>query len=368
MQHKDNNLNLLRLIAALMVLYAHSFSFYGKPTIGFLDLVPYGGLGISIFFVISGYLIVKSWGFNPSPVNFLMKRSLRIFPALIVVVLITMFLLGPAFSTLGVKEYFSHPLFPSYIKNIILKPVFALPGVLEHSRVPNAVNGSLWSLPVEFFMYLVVMGLGILFKGGRLVYAAVTALFAAVVIFWCWRDAPLIVIYGTDIREVFLTGIYFMMGACFAKFHLERWFSLSGVFVLLMVTIFLAPYSSGNSILTWLTLPYVVLAYGLSRSWLGSLVNKIGDCSYGVYIYAFPVQQFVLLKYPGIDYGSYLIVTILITLALGCCSWHLVEKRILKFKPKDQRRQAANPLEVKDGATSELAESLKSANSKINVS
>lgn len=345
MQHKDNNLNLLRLVAALMVLYAHSFAFYGNSPTSFLGLTSYGGLGIDIFFVISGYLIVKSWDFSPSPVSFLIKRSLRIFPALIVVVLISMFILGPLFTTLSVSEYFAHPALPSYLKNIILSPVFYLPGVLEHARIPNAVNGSLWSLPVEFFMYLVVMGLGLFLKGGRMVYAAATALFVAVVVFWCWRDAPLIVIYGTDVRNIFLTGIYFMIGACYAKFRLERWFSLSGVCVFLMATILLAPYASVSKFLMWATLPYVVLAYGMSRSWLGTFVNRVGDCSYGVYIYAFPVQQFVLLKYPEISYGTYLFVTVLITLILGYCSWHLIEKRILKYKPKDLRRSVVSPPE-----------------------
>ncbi|MBB3243333.1 peptidoglycan/LPS O-acetylase OafA/YrhL [Pseudomonas sp. Tn43] len=360
MQHKDNNLNLLRLIAALMVLYAHSFAFYGNPPAGFLGLASYGGLGIEIFFIISGYLIVKSWDFTPSAANFLIKRSLRIFPALIVVVLISMFVLGPVFTTLTVSEYFAHPQFWSYIKNIILSPVFYLPGVLEHARVPNAVNGSLWSLPVEFFMYLVVMGLGLLFKGGRWVYTAVTALFALTVVFWCWRDAPLVVVYGTDVRNIFLTGVYFMIGACYAKWRLERWFSLSGVCVLIMATILLAPYAAVSKFLLWLALPYVVLAYGLSRSWLGSWVNRVGDCSYGVYIYAFPVQQFVLLKFPNISYPMYLFVTIVITLMLGYASWHLVEKRVLKFKPKDKSRVLAGSEEPKPVSTSLVSEKLKS--------
>lgn len=334
MQRKDNNLNLLRLVAALMVLYAHSFDFYGNTPAGFLGLASYGSLGIKIFFVISGYLIVKSWDFDPSWISFLIKRGLRIFPALIVVVLLSALILGPIFTTLTIKEYFTHPQLKSYLSNIILYPEFYLPGVLETARVPNAVNGSLWSLPVEFTMYLIVMMLGLLFKAGKYFYAVVTCLFAVVVIFWCWRGAPLIVYYGTDIRNIFLVGIYFMFGACYAKWGMDRWFSLSGVCVLVLVTIMLAPYASVSKVLLWISLPYVVLAYGLSRSWLGAFVNKLGDCSYGVYIYAFPVQQFVLLAIPNISYPIYLLSTVIISLLLGYSSWHLVEKRFLRFKPK----------------------------------
>ena len=359
MQHRDNNLNLLRLIAALLVLYAHSFAFYGNQPAGFLGLTSYGGLGIDIFFIISGYLIVKSWDSTPLISDFLIKRSLRIFPGLAVVVLISMFILGPIFSTFTLGDYFAHPQFWSYLNNIILSPVFYLPGVLEHARVPNAVNGSLWSLPVEFFMYLVVVALGVLFGSGRWVYVVATAAFALVVIFWCWRDAPVVVIYGTDVRNIFLAGIYFMIGACYAKWRLERWFSLSGVCVLIMVTIILAPYAPVSKVLLWFTLPYVVLAYDLSSSRLGSWVNRVGDCSYGVYIYAFPIQQFVLLKFPGISYPVYLFVTIAMTLVLGYVSWHLVEKRALKFKPKDKLRSLAGVENVKPAFAPEISEDVK---------
>lgn len=341
MERKDNNLNLLRLIAALLVLYAHSFSFYGNKPTGFLGLTTYGGLGIDIFFIISGYLIVKSWDLNPSVIDFLLKRSLRIFPALTVVVLMSMFVLGPIFTTLSIRDYFAHPQFWIYLKNIILSPVFYLPGVLENARIPNAVNGSLWSLPVEFFMYLLVMFLGLLFRGGSWVYVGVTLLFAMAVIFWCWRDAPVTVVYGTDVRYIFLTGIYFLIGACFSKWKLERFFSLSGFCTIIMLTILLAPYSPISKVLLWITLPYLVLAYGLSRSSFGSYVNRLGDCSYGVYIYAFPVQQFVLLTFPNISFYFYLFVTISITIVLGYLSWHLVEKPLLRFKPK-----ANNKLEM----------------------
>jgi peptidoglycan/LPS O-acetylase OafA/YrhL len=178
------------------------------------------------------------------------------------------------------------------------------------------------------------MTLGLAFNNGRWVYSVVTATFALTVIFWCWRDATLVVVYGTDVRNIFLTGIYFMIGACYAKWRLERWFSLSGVCALIMATILLTPYANLLSkILFWFTLPYVVLAYGLSSSRLGSWVNRLGDCSYGVYIYAFPVQQFFLLKFPNTSYPLYLFATTIITLVLGFASWHLVEKRMLKFKP-----------------------------------
>ncbi|SFT76604.1 acyltransferase family protein [Pseudomonas marincola] len=168
-------------------------------------------------------------------------------------------------------------------------------------------------------------------------YAALVFTFIMVIYFWCWKGAEAFVIYGTDVRQIFITGIYFLIGTCFAKWKLERLFTLSGVCVLIMLTVLIAPYELFAKYILWFTLPYIVLAYGLSTSKMGSLVNRVGDCSYGVYIYAFPVQQFVLLVYPEISYVSYLLVTLLITLFLGYCSWHLIEKHALKLKPKDKR-------------------------------
>jgi peptidoglycan/LPS O-acetylase OafA/YrhL len=151
-----------------------------------------------------------------------------------------------------------------------------------------------------------------------------------------------------------------MIGACYAKWGLERWFSLSGVAVMVMMTLLLAPYSSISKPLLWLTLPYVVLAYGLSRSWLGSLVNKVGDCSYGVYIYAFPVQQLVLLKFPDIAYSTYLVVTVVITLILGYGSWHLIEKRVLKFKPKNKVSSVSSGVDADSAFNPVVGEKLNS--------
>jgi peptidoglycan/LPS O-acetylase OafA/YrhL len=102
------------------------------------------------------------------------------------------------------------------------------------------------------------------------------------------------------------------------------------------------------------------LAYGLSRSWLGSLVNKVGDCSYGVYIYAFPVQQLVLLKFPGIAYSTYLVVTVVITLILGYGSWHLIEKRVLKFKPKNKVSSVSSGVDADSAFNPVVGEKLNS--------
>jgi peptidoglycan/LPS O-acetylase OafA/YrhL len=82
-----------------------------------------------------------SWDKDPFLYRFFIRRSIRIFPALIVCILLSVIVLG---STLSIKEYLSHDATLVYIKNIFLHVSYYLPGVFEHNPLPNAVNGSLW--------------------------------------------------------------------------------------------------------------------------------------------------------------------------------------------------------------------------------
>lgn len=333
MNHRDNNLNLLRLIASFMVLYSHAFAFYGKKSHRFLDFNSFGGLGISIFFIISGYLIVKSWDSDPVWYRFLLKRSLRIFPGLIVVVLLTAMIVGPLFSSLNVTDYFAHDGVIFYLKNILLYPVFALPGVLVDARVPNAINGSLWSLPVEYSLYLTVLLIGLIFKGTKILYLSLLVIFILVNILWVWQGAEMLVFYGSDVRQYFIAGIFFIIGACYAKFNVNRFFSLTTSITCLFLLTFFSGTAEVSKLLMWIFFPFVVLSFGLSTSWLGSKINALGDYSYGVYIYAFPVQQLLLLKFPEIGFYSYLLYSSVITLFFAAISWHLIEKKCLAIKP-----------------------------------
>ena len=150
---KNNNFDLLRLFGAALVVYGHSYPLTGAAAPGFAAN-PVGTIGVKIFFVVSGYLVAQSWVRDSHLVRFAVRRGLRIFPALTVVVLVSVFFLGPVFTSLPLDEYFPHPLTSAYLRNIVLYISYALPGVFEHNTYPAAVNGSLWSLPAEFAMYL----------------------------------------------------------------------------------------------------------------------------------------------------------------------------------------------------------------------
>src|SRR5690606_11509196 len=97
------------------------------------------------------------WWSDPHLGRFLMRRGLRLFPALIVLLALTVLVLGAMLTTLPLKEYATNGSTVRYfLYNAVLYPVYGLPGVFPDNPYPNAVNGSLWSLPVEVSMYLLL--------------------------------------------------------------------------------------------------------------------------------------------------------------------------------------------------------------------
>ena len=137
---KSNNLNALRLIAAGLVLYGHSFVFLGLHEPRFLSSFLFGELGVFIFFIVSGFLVTQSWDRDPQLLRFFARRALRIFPGLIVCIFLSVVVLGPLLTTLSLDDYYAHPATLGYFENIWLLITYYLPGVFETNRIANAVN------------------------------------------------------------------------------------------------------------------------------------------------------------------------------------------------------------------------------------
>ncbi|MEO5852625.1 MAG: acyltransferase, partial [Nocardioides sp.] len=159
---RDNNFDILRLLAAWAVLVSHSFGLLGEPEPLHQLGSSLGAVGVLIFFAVSGLLIRRSWDYDPSPRDFWTKRALRLLPALAVVSLVTAFVLGPLVTTAGLGTYLgSWQTWVYPVRITLLVPFGAsLPGVFEDNLYAGAVNGPLWSLPVEVFAYLGLALLG----------------------------------------------------------------------------------------------------------------------------------------------------------------------------------------------------------------
>ena len=149
---------------------------------------------------------------------------------------------------------------------------------------------------------------------------------------WAWSATEPWVVYRADLRQIPLCGVYFMVGVCLYQFQIQKYFTLSNVVLAVVLWLCLAKDMQLFVMASWLVLPFVVLAFGLSRhSWLSRWHQR--DYSYGIYIYAFPVQQTVVSFWPQMPLAAYLLSTFVITVALAATSWHFVEKPALKLKP-----------------------------------
>lgn len=144
--YSADNFVAIRLIAAILVVFGHSFPLTGTVGPEYLGN-PTSTMAVKVFFVISGYLISESWLRDPNLGRYLQRRALRIFPALIVMCLLTIVIIGPVLTRLSTKEYITSAGTWRYLQNVFLHPNYALPGIFEQNIYPNAVNGSLWTLP-----------------------------------------------------------------------------------------------------------------------------------------------------------------------------------------------------------------------------
>lgn len=162
---RANAFDLLRLVAAFTVLVEHSWLLVGAgfPLLPEGSGTTIGGIGLGIFFLTSGYLILDSWLADPSPHRFAARRALRIAPLFVVVVVISALVLGPLLSTLPTGAYFTDPGTWGYIgSNLSLFLMeFDLPGVFTDAPHSIAVNGSLWTIPIEVLCYLGILLLGV---------------------------------------------------------------------------------------------------------------------------------------------------------------------------------------------------------------
>ncbi|NMO22627.1 acyltransferase [Pyxidicoccus fallax] len=325
---RRNNLDFLRFAAASGVILSHAFPLgEGKGVVEPLEdftrgQMSLGRLCVAVFLVISGVLITRSWQHTPDVVRFTWARVLRIFPGLAVMLSLTTLVLGPAFTTLPLGEYFASADTHLYwLRNFTLVvSQWHLPGVFEGNAYSHAVNGSLWTLMFEVGFYLLTLGLGLtgLLRKGMVAFgwvgAAVASLITGRLGFW---------------PELYL---YFGAGAALYlwrdKVRMNPWLALGCTAAWLVM----ARLGYGR-IGTGLFGAYVVLYLAFLP--LGSLANfgRRGDFSYGVYVYAFPVQQAVTALLGGrTAWWVNAALSFPVVVALSVLSWHFVEKPALKLK------------------------------------
>jgi peptidoglycan/LPS O-acetylase OafA/YrhL len=323
--HADN-FDALRCLAALTVLFSHSF-----PISSILDREPlqlltggqasFGGVAVAAFFAISGYLITASYVRSRDPLRYCLSRALRIEPGLIACLMICGLVLGPLVTTLPLEDYFgSAQLYHFLLGNLAnVHGTAGLPGVFPENPVANAVNGSLWTIRYEIVMYIFVLVLGasgVLNGYSAILCAALAALASAI-----WRDSLLAP-----------WGSVFFVGSALYFWQRRREPSTVAAFVAVCLLVVAAEMGVLRFVMGP-AMAYIVIYLATSPRVRLPNLARYGDLSYGIYLYAFPVQQLVVLALRDrIEWYWDILLSLPLVLAAAAFSWHLVEKPALELK------------------------------------
>lgn len=329
---RDNNLNLLRFTAATAVVYAHSFGITGHTA----DEIFYsvygiglGDIGVDMFFVVSGFLVTKSFC-SKDLRHFIWARIMRIYPALWVSSLLFVVVTGLFFTPLPAIEFWSrHDTLLYLTKNATM-----LPRVGAEMRLPFAFdadhtefNTSLWTLPLELQMYMLLTVLGII-GALRFPITLVGVVFFGTIGF-----------IGGLLGWFHLLGLdqarFIFMFFCGSSFYLFRErVPMSGIFAAVCIAVLVAAaILTSNHLLHRLVLaavlPFLTLWLGFVPGGPIRRFNRLGDYSYGVYILACPVQFYLADRHGDLSPWSLFALSMTIVVPLAMISWRYLESPAL---------------------------------------
>lgn len=333
----ENNFNLLRLLAASMVIFAHAYDL--RPDLGQQDFLAatlgfgLGGLGVAIFFTLSGYLIFSSLRRGTPAGKFAKSRMLRLFPGLIACSLILGIGLYP-FSSQDFRDYITNPHLWRFMAGnaSLFWNVKGIPGVFSTNPFPDAIDGSLWTLPYEALCYAAVAAT--FFAGAfrpALARYTFTLGFMLYGLYWAstrvlghpggyWHRLDLL----ADVSFSFALG---MLAAAINLKSVRLWQ------LVLIIGLAIAAHDTALAdAFQRIAIAGVTFFIAFAPSNFLARLRNLPDYSYGLYIYAFPVQQGLIATHPNLAPIQHACVALAIVLIPASLSWHLIEKPALALK------------------------------------
>lgn len=329
-RRKNNNFNLIRLIAALMVIFAHSFDLF--KTDGYTDPIKRifnesaGTLAVYIFFFLSGIFITGSFENKKNHLSFILMRVFRIWPALIVCTVLTVFFIGPLLTTLTVKEYLLHVgTWKFFLSNVLLyNPAsHTLPGLFLYNHLAGAVNGSLWTLPAEVKCYSFIFILGII--GAFRYKRSLVVIFLILLVASVSKYNNYIGFFSANVVLFFIAGSLAYLYKEFVLLNFKVCILLISLCLISFHTVFFHPFF-------YLTLIYSALVIGASG--IFKSIKLPGDYSYGAYIYGFIVQQVISNLCSFLNPYNSLMIVFPVVAILSVLSWHIIEKPSIEYGKK----------------------------------
>ena len=330
---KTNSITLLRLIAALAVIYGHSYAIVlsgGRDWVTKVTGYAHaGGLAVDFFFLLSGFLVSASIT-KRGLISYSVSRALRLLPALWVYLILMVFLIAPILTKLTIKEYFSTTQTWNYLFSLGTgtSTEWFLPGVFESNRNTSA-NGSIWSVILEIRMYLY---LALFYMFGMFRSRLIFNFAFGVLVLTVWSgtmEMPGI----SGVNDIHMS-LLFALG-CFLYVNKDL-VEASPLFILTAFALAGATHGSDKfqyGYILLLTCLFCATAFLRNGSWM----DRFGDYSYGVYLWGWPVQQFFATIFPETPAHTNALISMVFALLLAIASWHLIEKQALKLKNRSDQ-------------------------------
>ncbi len=332
---RRNNFDVLRFALASAVIWSHCYALSGRamdPVFWLTGQIDAGSLSVEAFFVLSGFLITQSWDGDPDLRSFAVKRALRLVPALIVALVFGALVIGPLTTEVALSQYFASFSTWAHFGSLALHRYLASPLLFADNPVPHQLNASLWSLRYEILCYGMVALLGRLGARWRIVSALLlgASLVAQMLLPWVGADG------GVAATFARLIGCFFAGSLLYALRDRVPFSPLvalaAGLALAAGVLVgglrFVFPIA-GTYLLLFLACWPALRLQGFGRH---------GDFSYGLYVFAYPIQQSIVQwAGPTISMPAFFVLAYVPTLALAILSWRCVEAPALARKPRRQR-------------------------------
>lgn len=336
---RRNSLNAIRLVLATLVIVSHSWPIGGygaDPAFGDQDL---GDWALAGFFAISGYLITASRVATPSLLDYSWRRFLRIYPGFLAALLVVAFVMAPASELLGRTGNYDWSSGAGFVANnaAVMMRQWGIDGTLQAVPFAGTWNGSAWTLFYELLCYAAV-GILVSILPTRVMKPAVIAAFVACVLVTTAAHT-----FGAPIPEALeLTarlGGFFSAGVIVYLFRDRVVLNAGGAILSLLLLVGIAA-AWQFQVLAGMPVAYLMMYLGARLPF--TQIGARNDISYGMYIYAFPVQQLIATAYPNqeLPLPIFIAASILLTLPFAWASWLLVEKPAMRFKRLMKKRTA----------------------------
>lgn len=348
---RKNNFDFFRFLLANLVIFSHCYPLlygeaYGNTIEPFMLMtrqqMTAGGVAVSFFFILSGYLITQSWLTSSGFFDFMIKRTLRIFPGFVVASLVCLLIVAPLGSPDPKSVLMSFNPF-QFIWHQVLLYLPGIAGVFPNNPVEGAINGSAWTVRYEFWCYLLLAALGmtkllqkktvaVFFSLSGFVYLLLyTHIIPDRLPFENGRTFLLIGEFKYHVQFIysFLAGVSFYIYRDKIPFSQKLFHLLLGILIISCILgvgfVFLFPICSA----------YVIMFLGFHPKLNFSGFARRGDISYGTYLYAYPVQQLLIVYLqPWLNPLTFFFLAFAITFVLAIISWFGVERPFLRLKSR----------------------------------